>query len=348
MKRRVCLISETLWEPFDEGMKTFALYLARYLSARYDFLGLTNQGAGIPKLKVRSIGFSKTMGSRELARVLRTFSPEVLIYLPRASVTCNSFLRAWRLKRLLPSMLVVLIGLQSRRHSAFARWLIRRLRTDRLLVQGQAAMTYFEKLGFSPRRIPSGVDVDKYRPVAPSQKAGLRRKYGVPQNTFLLSHVGHLRASRNTDLLKQAGRLPNTHVLMIASSHGKPDPALKADLQQAGVEVHADYVENLEEIYQMSDAYLFPVLDDQGAIGMPLTVFEALACDTPVISSPFGDLQQELRGSAAVHFIHSFADLEQARSALANGIKPGSARALALPYAWDKLFDEYIQDILSR
>lgn len=347
MPRRVCLISDALWPPFDEGMKVFARQLARYLGARYEFLAVTDRGADDPALKVRSLGFSKTLGSAVLARTLRDFAPEVLVYLPHASVTTSSFLRVWRLRRILPSAKLVLIGLQHREHSAPARWLIRRLHPGPLLVQGGYAADYFARLGMSPRTIPSGVDVDKYRPLTPGQKKMLRAKYDIPESVFLLSHVGHLRRSRNTDLLAQACRLPDTRVLMIASSHADPDPTLRTALRKAGVDVRDEYFGDLEEIYQMSDAYLFPVMNARGAIGMPLSVIEALACDTPVISSPFGELEKRLPPSDAVRYIRGFDDLARSRAALAQGIRPGSARALALPYAWDRVFDEHLREVLS-
>jgi glycosyltransferase involved in cell wall biosynthesis len=346
MKRRICLISESLWPPFNEGMKVFVWHLARYLAARYDFLGVTNQGADQPELKVLRIGFTKTMRSPELARLLKKFSPETLVYLPQASVTTNSFLRAWKLQRLLPAASLILIGLQARRHSLLARWLLPHLRIGTLLVQGHAAAAYFTRLGLTPHLIPSGVDVEKYHPVTPARKQALRRKYAIPPGVFLLSHVGHLRSTRNTDVLIQAGRLPKTHILMIASDHATPDLALKRSLQQAGIDVRDDYYENIEEIYQMSDAYLFPVTDEHGAIGMPLTILEALACDTPVISSRFGDLQQVLPASPAICFFSDFAGLTQARTALARGVKKGLARKLALPYAWDKVFDQVLPKFL--
>ncbi|NTV51812.1 MAG: glycosyltransferase family 4 protein [Candidatus Firestonebacteria bacterium] len=348
MKPRICLISEALWEPFDEGMKVFSLHLARYFSKNYDFLGITNQGEDRVELKVRTLEFSKMMGSRDLTRTLRAFSPEVLVYLPWASVTTNSFLRAWRLKRMLPGTPLVLIGLQARRHGTLGRWLIRHAPVDQLLVQGQSSAAYFRNLGRSTRQIPSGVDLARYRPVNAREKAELRKKHRIPAKVRLLSHVGHLRASRNTEMLRAAARRPGWQVLMIASSHAQPDLALKASLQQAGIEVRLEFIEKMEEIYQISDAYLFPVMDEQGAIGMPLTVLEALACDTPVISSAFGALPDILAASEVVYFIKDTADLESAMHALEKGVPRGVARALAQPYAWEKIFDTYLKGALGR
>ena len=43
------------------------------------------------------------------------------------------------------------------------------------------------------------------------------------------------------------------------------------------------YLQNVEEIFQMSDAYLFPIRSTQNVISIPLSVMEALACGVPVI-----------------------------------------------------------------
>jgi glycosyltransferase involved in cell wall biosynthesis len=347
MKPRICLVSETLWHPFNEGMKIFALHLARYLAARYEFLGLTPVGSDIPELNIRAVAFSKTMGSRELARTLRDFSPHRLIYLPEASLTANSFFRAWRLKRIVPGAPLVLVGLQARRHPPIVRALLRHARPDFLMVSNRGMAAYFEAVKLPARVMPSGVDVEKYAPAAPEQKKRLRQKYGVPEKAFLITHAGHLRASRNLELLEAAGRLPGAYMLMIASSHGVPDQALKARLQAGGVDVRGEYIENMQEIYQMSDAYLFPVADERGAIGMPLSVLEALACDLPVISLPFGDLPKTFPDADAIRFIQGAGELEMVRSALVRDFKPGSARPLALPYAWEKMFDRLWPDILN-
>ena len=64
-----------------------------------------------------------------------------------------------------------------------------------------------------------------------------------------------------------------------------------------------------EELYQLSDAYLFPVLDPSGAIEMPLSVLEAMACGVPVLTTPFGDLQQRFPSGSGVVFWRSTDEL---------------------------------------
>jgi glycosyltransferase involved in cell wall biosynthesis len=326
----------------------FALQLARHLSAQYDFMGLTNRGTDIPEYKIRKIIFSKTLVSRSLRQAVNDFSPGIIIYVPQASVTTNSFIRAWLLTRAFPSARVAMIGLQPRPHAALARWLIGRIGPEYLFVQDKASLEYFAKVGLSPRLVLSGVDTNKFRPVDSCQKSRLRKKHGIEQDVFLISHVGHLRTSRNLELLKSVSRRERTHMLMVASSYSGQDMAIRACLLSGGVDVRSGYIEQVEEIYQMSDVYLFPVINKCGAIEMPLSVLEALACGTPVISTPFGALKNELSAISAVYFIRDKNDLEEAIVEIEGGGDPDVARETALRYSWKSVFEQFLICLLLK
>ena len=61
------------------------------------------------------------------------------------------------------------------------------------------------------------------------------------------------------------------------------DDALVKALEDDGVTIMSGYLENVEEIFRMSDAYLFPTRTTENVISIPLSVMEALACGVPVI-----------------------------------------------------------------
>ena len=61
------------------------------------------------------------------------------------------------------------------------------------------------------------------------------------------------------------------------------DEELVRALEEDGVTIMSGYLENVEEIFQMSDAYLFPTRSTENVISIPLSVMEALACGVPVI-----------------------------------------------------------------
>lgn len=48
------------------------------------------------------------------------------------------------------------------------------------------------------------------------------------------------------------------------------------------------FIERIEEIYHLSDLYIFPVVKKNSSIGLPLSILEARACGVPVVTTNFG------------------------------------------------------------
>ena len=106
------------------------------------------------------------------------------------------------------------------------------------------------------------------------------------------------------------------HVLIVGSTSTERDQQLADRLQRRGATVWTHVVEHIEEVYQMSDAYIFPVKDRSGAMEMPLSVIEALACGTPVLTTPFGALREHMADTDAVRFFETAEELERELSIL--------------------------------
>ena len=68
-------------------------------------------------------------------------------------------------------------------------------------------------------------------------------------------------------------------------------------LDEANVKIHKGYLENVEEVYQMADAYLFPTRSTEFVISIPLSVMEALSCGVPVIGYKSFENLNEITGS---------------------------------------------------
>jgi len=62
-------------------------------------------------------------------------------------------------------------------------------------------------------------------------------------------------------------------------------------LEETGSIIINDYIASIEEIYQLSDCYIFPTIDEKAAIQVPLSVLEASSCGIPVVSTEFGGLK---------------------------------------------------------
>lgn len=144
--------------------------------------------------------------------------------------------------------------------------------------------------------------IDPQRLGAPSEAvAWPELRSGVP--TAL--HVGHLRHNRGLDLLVEVKRRTGdrAQVVVLGSPTFPPDPGVVEDLVAAGVVVRREFVANLAALYSAVDLYLFPVRNEgAGAIDLPLGVLEAVACGTPVVSTPFGSLPAALASVPSVRF----------------------------------------------
>lgn len=159
------------------------------------------------------------------------------------------------------------------------------------------------------RAVVHGVDRRKFKPEgqgvhgpAPGEAQGTRNGAGeLP--TFL--HVGHVRRNRGLDVLCDVQRSlsGSARVVVVASQVIETDEDLLSELADAGVTVEIGYVSDLPAYYRAAALYLFPVPNEErGAVDLPLSVLEALACGTPVLSTPFGALPECLAGVPGVRF----------------------------------------------
>ena len=152
-----------------------------------------------------------------------------------------------------------------------------------------------QPLGVAPKRLHKGDH--------PPHWAKDRRE-GVP----LAVHVGHLRKSRGLHRLCEIKALINDNIdiVVVASPYFTPDRSLLQELLTAGVYVEQGFVPDIANVYHSADLYLFPPPPEtEGAIELPLSVLEAIACGLPVISTPFGALPETLAGTKGVEFTPS-------------------------------------------
>jgi glycosyltransferase involved in cell wall biosynthesis len=126
--------------------------------------------------------------------------------------------------------------------------------------------------------------------------------------------------------------LPGYHTVVVASTSTLQDEQIKETLRTAGTTVIDTYVPNVEDIYHLSDLYLFLAEQDTAAIEMPLSVLEAMACNLPVICTPFGGLPDFFAAGDGLFYWDGQAKLaDLIITALS---RPATTRALVEPYTW--------------
>jgi glycosyltransferase involved in cell wall biosynthesis len=92
---------------------------------------------------------------------------------------------------------------------------------------------------------PAAIDLEQFRPPG-TAKADLRSELGLPAEGRIVLHVGHLRASRNLELLAEMGRVEGRHVVVIASTSTPVEPEILALLRRSGVRVIRELIPRIE------------------------------------------------------------------------------------------------------
>lgn len=328
---RAVVVSENMGAPLDEGIRKFATMLVRGLGAHCETTGIYTE-SGTPSENIEFAPGGKLFRERPLREALRGSRPDLVVYVPSASGTLFSFLRARALKAVVRGARVAMVVTQGRRHG-LARKLIPRLAPDQLWCQSPATLEYFERAGLVAGFLPSGVDTEVFRPVSASEKADLRDKYGLPKDEYLVLHAGHLKHGRNLGLLANLADVGRGVVL--ASRRMGADEGMLERLREAGAIVIDRYVEAAQELYQAADCYLFPTREADSAMDFPLSVLESMACNLPVVSYPYGGLPAALEGRDGLIFAETDAAMIEALRAVRR-VTP-KTREQAEEFGWERI-----------
>lgn len=315
---RVCLIGEYSGN-LDEGMRNMAFYLARELSKNNDVLTLD--------LNIRNIASPNTW------RKVRAFKPQIIHYIP--GPTLISF-AITRIMALVSSNARTILSASHPKlpPSPFNR-IITWLKPDLVLIQSARTEQIFKNLGCHTRLLPCGVDTQKFIPASKKRKASLREKYGIAKDSFVVLHVGHVTRGRNLNLLERVQE-SGYQVIVAASTSIKVDKPTYQSLMAKGCLVWRRYFEHIEEIYNLSDGYIFPTTSSIGSPELPLSVIEAMACNLPVVSTRFGALPQFFKEGEGLFFAGGEDEFLQSLRAVERGIV-AKTREQVTQYSWENI-----------
>ena len=305
---RISLVGHYVEQP-DEGVRKITYHLARELANRHEVLK------------------SNIGGVRGWTQI-RAFKPNVIHYL--LSPTLLGLASA----KLLSLVYKPATTVMSAPHPDW-RTLGKPsslFRPDLLLVQAEDSEKMFHSRGFRTRFLPNGVDTERFVPVSRPTKERLRERYGIENDKFVILHVGSLKPGRNLQPVRRLQR-GDTQVLIVGRPSENGDSRLTQELRARGCIVWPNYVPHMEEIYALSDCYVFPTTNRRYCVEMPLSVLEAMSCNLPVITTWFGALPRVFEEGDGFVFVDSDERLlEEARRA-----KLGShsrTREKVLPYSW--------------
>lgn len=343
---RIVVFAERLRPPFDEGFKNTTIALVRALRNTGEVTALTTLGDDIPGEGVRNIAANRLLLSRELRQALKKADPEVVIYVPTASATPAAMLRTRVLQAYAPRAHVAMLALQPRAYSALARSVVCALRPRLILVQSLAMAETLSGMGCRVQQVRSGVDHDRFTPVSPGERERLRRELRLPAEAFIVLHAGHINEGRNIGLLAGVQRA-GCQAVLLGSTSTEQDERLAHELEKDGVLVLRRFVNRVERYYQAADCYLFPVSSDTGAIAVPLSVLEAMSCNLPVVTTPYGDLPNLFAPGAGLAFAGNNAELLAA--VLDVRRHPGAdTRSRVLSHTWPAVAQDILEAILRE
>jgi glycosyltransferase involved in cell wall biosynthesis len=189
------------------------------------------------------------------------------------------------------------------------------------------------QLGCRAEFFPPAVDSRIYRPATAAEKKELRRRYGISEEGPVVTHVGHIRLERNLACLLDLRHKANLEPVIVGSTSSEQDDSLKEDLRRAGAIVLDHYIEKIEDVFRLSDVYVFLARQENQAIEVPLSVLEAMACNLPVVCTPFGGLPDFFKdGPGLFYWDGSKQIVDCVRWALT---EPCHTRSLVEPLTWE-------------
>lgn len=295
--KSIIYICEDSLNILDEGKKKIAFEFYKYLKCRYNILAFCKVGDkqnGIKRFKKKMFFAFKIC--YEIWHSQDKY--DVIFYFPSGSVlNIRSHIISWVIKvfcSIYFKTKLVFFSFQEKAPSILRLFVFKLFHPD-ILVCFRNSINDINRIIGSKNIINSlpGVDNKKYFPINNIEKIELRKKYHIPNDKFVILHVGHASKKRGLEeLIEFTRNNKGFYLIIILSSLYHKDNISKDDTIPANVRIICEYIHSIDEYYKLSDLYVFPAKITNSAIDYPLSIFEALACGTPVASTNFGTMKK--------------------------------------------------------
>lgn len=334
------IITDCLTERLDEGCIKVANQLTMRIKKKIPETTVVSFRDKTEKSDVH-LKLNKLFLNWSLASLLYN-KREPVLYIPFSSNTTASVLRICILSMYTRKRVNVLYTLQHPMNR-IARYLLRKSGA-RIVTLSEMSRDYYQSNGNETLYIKTGVDTRKFVSVSEDKKQQLREKYHVPRDKTVVLHVGHLNSGRNVQKLPMLS--DDYYVILVCSPRGIQDGQLRRQLESCeNIRIVDTFVEAIEEMYQLSDVYLFPVIEAEHCIDVPLSVLEAASCNVPVVATRYGELAS-LKEESGFCFISDCERkmLNDAVSAMST-VRCCNNRAAVAEYDWDNAVGKLVQTI---
>jgi glycosyltransferase involved in cell wall biosynthesis len=333
---KICLLGEYEGS-LDEGMRKVSFILLEQLSKHHKVL----------PLDLRNV-FSKTFW-----KDLRRFNPQVVHYL--FGPTFRSFVLLKGISSYCHNVKTVMSSMRPY-FSSFSKYLIPPFKPNLVLVQSYETEKVFKKLGCKTEFLPCGVDTTRFTPYTMEAKNEFKEKYGINKEKFIILHIGSIKKGRNIQLFEKLQK-ENNQVVIVGSTSTGINQKTYQQLMRKGCLIWINYFERIEEIYALSDCYVFPVVPKKDIMGrhiadsieMPLSVLEAMSCNLPVITTKFGALFRVFNNGEGLFFVDGENGFVDAIERIKKKDIDVKTREKVLPYTWknvverlEKIYEELV------
>jgi len=175
-------------------------------------------------------------------------------------------------------------------------------------VTSRKAARELKKYGLRVTRFP----IAHPKPQNEYDKTNLRKKYGFKESDFIVLHVGHPQKNRGLDVLLGLSELmPDIKIIIVLSSM---KTKLQISLKRKNTYIIDSYIEDIYELYRLTDIYVFPIRDKGAALDTPLSILEAKEMSLPIIASDLSSIRAALTGYPEAYFLEVGSTGEMAKT----------------------------------
>lgn len=171
---------------------------------------------------------------------------------------------------------------------------------DRVIVVNREVQDYLQSLGIPAervRRIPNGVDGERFAPATAWEKAAARRRLGIGEQERVILYVGRLEYMKGVDVLLGGWRRMNPTLRLgcrlLLVGDGPERGRLERMAETGGIRetVHFTGEQKVNVYYRAADLFVLPSRTE----GLSNALLEAMACGLPVLASEVGGAMDLVR-----------------------------------------------------
>lgn len=200
------------------------------------------------------------------------------------------------------------------------------------------------------KTIPNGTDKIFFIKI---KKNDFRKKYKIAQKKLVL-FFGRLNPTKGPEMLAKAAinitkKRKDIAFIWVGPDEGKADEVKELIKKYKNMKYIGPLRDKSEvaKMYQTSDVYVMPSYRE----GLPLTLFEAMASELPIVASPVNGIPYEMK-EPENGFFSDYGDLESIEKNILNVLdNPKISKKIsennfrkARNFDWDKIYNRYMKE----